>query len=239
MDFDNDTDLDLIVGTIAHPDYRQSDRTLLHVNQGPPDYTFTEESQQRGLDYYEDELHPMMIDVDNDGRLDLAMSRLRGGSKWRLYFQTEDHRFAMQAVADTGVDITRPGPTLWIDADDDGDLDFFMAKGRGRWFENQVGQDRSFLKVSLRGRAGADVTGAKVLLESSSGTQQRFLSSGEGHYNTQQSRVLHFGLGGDSGAENVRVRWPGGEVTRIGDVSANVHIRVAQGGGVELLSGPR
>jgi hypothetical protein len=35
-DIDNDGDLDLVVGSIAHPDYLQSDPTLLFVNQGPP-----------------------------------------------------------------------------------------------------------------------------------------------------------------------------------------------------------
>ncbi|MCA9513604.1 MAG: VCBS repeat-containing protein, partial [Myxococcales bacterium] len=84
-DLDNDGDMDLAVGTIAHPDYPQSDRTMLHYNQGGPDWKFSEESKARGLEYYEDELHPALMDVDNDGRLDFAMSRLRGGSKWELY----------------------------------------------------------------------------------------------------------------------------------------------------------
>lgn len=235
-DFDNDGDLDLIIGTIAHPDYTQSDRTMLHVNQGPPGYAFTEESFERGLEYYEDELHPVMVDVDNDGRLDLAMSRLRGGSKWRLYFQQDDAVFALQEVEPTGVDISRPGPTLWFDADDDGDLDFFMPQGGGRWFENRVGAGRNFLKVSLVGDQPRDATGAKVSLETSAGRQQRFLSSGEGHYNTQQSRVLHFGLGADSGAADVRIRWPNGETTELGDVRANQHLRVVQSGDVEIVS---
>lgn len=234
-DFDNDGDLDLVIGTIAHPDYSQSDRTMLHVNQGPPDYRFTEESAARGLEYYEDELHPVWVDVDNDGRLDLAMSRLRGGSKWRLYLQTEDQRFSLLPVADTGVDISRPGPTLWLDADEDGDLDFFMAQSGGRWFENRVGEGRNFLRLSLVGTAPADATGAEVRVSSSTGIQLRHLSSGEGHYNTQQSRVLHFGLGGDSGA-TVRIRWPDGETLELGAVRANLHLRVSRSGSVEIVS---
>ena len=192
------------------------------------------------LEYYEDELHPVMVDIDNDGRLDLSMSRLRGGSKWRMYFQNEANRFEMQTVADTGIDVQRPGPTLWLDGDGDGDLDMFMAKGKGRWFENVVGQARNFLKISLEGLAPRDATGARVTLESSTGTQQRTLTSGEGHYNTQQSRVLTFGLGGDLGAANVRVRWSNGTVTELGHVLANYHLSVSErDGSVRVLAAPR
>lgn len=227
-DFDNDGDLDLVVGTIAHPDFRQSDRTMLHVNQGPPDYHFTEESAARGLEYYEDELHPVLLDVDGDGQMDLAMSRLRGGSKWRLYFQTPDHGFALTAVAETGVDIERPGPTLWLDADGDGDLDMLMPKGRLRYFENRVGDAFGHLQVRLQD--ASSTVGSRVFVRSSAGLQQRMISAGEGHYNTQQSRTLHFGLGTDTGAAAVRVKWPDGTETDLGTVRRDVHIRVERSG---------
>lgn len=56
-DHDNDGDLDLVAGSIAHADYVQSDRTLLFVNQGGAEPTFTEESLERGLTWREDETH--------------------------------------------------------------------------------------------------------------------------------------------------------------------------------------
>ena len=75
---------------------------------------------------------------------------------------------------------------------------------------------------------------------SSTGTQQRTLTSGEGHYNTQQSRVLTFGLGGDLGAANVRVRWSNGTVTELGHVLANYHLSVSErDGSVRVLAAPR
>ena len=80
---------------------------MLHINGGGEAPVFEEESAQRGLEYYEDELHPALIDVDNDGRLDLAMSRLRGGSKFEFYFQAADHQFGMIDQAESGVDIER------------------------------------------------------------------------------------------------------------------------------------
>jgi len=237
-DFDNDGDLDLVVGQIAHPDYKQTDRLMLHVNPGGAPGTervFGEESAERGLEYYEDELHPALVDIDLDGRLDLAVSRLRGGSKWEVYLQSGEQRFEKQAWGDSGVDIERPGPSLWLDVDGDGDLDFFMPKGAtGRIFDN-VASQANRLVIELVGAAPRDATGARVTLESSVGKQVRELVGGTGHYNTQQTRRLHFGLGGDSGAAAVTIRWPDGEVQALGDVKANLHLRVEQGGAVSIV----
>lgn len=235
-DVDNDGDLDLVVGTIAHPDYPQSDRTMLHYNQGPGvTPRFTEESAKRGLEYYEDELHPALVDIDGDGRLDLAMSRLRGGSKWEVYLQDPDGSFVMASQEGSGVDITRPGPTVWLDYDGDGDLDFFMPQGGGRLFENAIGQDNRRLVLELVATAPRDATGARVTLTTSAGVQVREVTGGGGHYNTQSTRRLHFGLGGDSGAGDVTIRWPDGEVQELGDITADVTLRVTQGGAIELL----
>lgn len=227
-DFDNDGDLDLISATIAHPDYPHSDRTLLFVNQGGG-ASFTEESRERGLEYAEDELHPALVDIDQDGRMDLAMSRLRN-TRMEFYLQSDDHRFARQSYAVTGVDITRPGPTLWTDLDGDGDLDFFMPKGAGRVFENRAGDGRNWLKLRLIASAPREAIGARVTMQTSAGTLLREVVSGHGHYNTQPSRWLHFGLGGDSGAADVTIRWPDGTEQTLGAVRAQQALTISQGG---------
>jgi len=234
-DFDNDGDLDLIVGQIAHPDYPQTDRLLLQVNPGGASGSariFGEESAERGLEYYEDELHPVLVDIDLDGRLDLAVSRLRGGSKWEVYLQGKNQKFVKETRVESGVDIERPGPTVWLDVDGDGDLDFFMPQSaRGRFFEN-VAARANHLVVELVGKTPRDATGARMTLETSVGKHVRELIGGTGHYNSQQTRRLHVGLGADSGARGVTVRWPDGEIQAIGDVKANVHLVITQGGAI-------
>ncbi|MFO0745636.1 MAG: CRTAC1 family protein [Myxococcota bacterium] len=251
-DFDNDGDLDLAVGQIAHPDYVQSDRLMLHVNPGGApgsERIFGEESFARGLLYNEDELFPVWVDLDQDGRLDLAVSRLRrpsdadGGprdpwdGKWLFYHQTAEQKFAAQAIADVGVDVDRPGPALLIDADHDGDLDVFFPKAAGKLFENvsATGHALTIRLVGALGKSPRDATGARVMLETSVGKQVRELHSGNGHYNNQNTRELHFGLGGDSGAHAVTIRWPDGEVQVLGDVKADLRLEVVQGGDVTIL----
>jgi len=250
-DVDNDGDLDLVVGSIAHPDYPQTDRLPLHMNPGGAPgaaRVFTEESAAHGLLYNEDELIPAFVDVNQDGRLDLAVSRLRRPAapepprdpwdgNFLFYFQKENGTFAPQSLADTGIDLARPGPSVWLDADGDGDLDLFMARAGGRLWENTAATGRHLVIVleGAAGRSPRDATGARVTLETSVGKQVRTVVSGNGHYNHQSTRALHFGLGGDSGARAVTIRWPDGEEQSLGDVKADVRLHVVQGGEVSLV----
>ncbi|MCA9513605.1 MAG: ASPIC/UnbV domain-containing protein, partial [Myxococcales bacterium] len=96
--------------------------------------------------------------------------------------------------------------------------------------ENQVGQANHWLELRLVATAPRDATGARVTITTSVGKQVREVTSGNGHYNTQLSRHLMFGLGGDSGAGNVTIRWPNGEVQVLGDVKADRRLLVTQGG---------
>lgn len=233
-DFDNDGDLDLVVGTIAHPDYAQSDRTMLHVNRQTEGQTFTEESAERGLLYAEDELHPFWVDVDNDGRLDLAVSRLRE-TNFELYLQKADGTYDHQSYAESGIEVERPGPTAWLDYDGDGDLDCYIAKGRGLLYENQVGQANGWLELRFVAKAPRDATGTRVTLTTSAGPQMREIVGTGSHYNNQRTRAAYFGLGGDSGAADVQIRWPDGEVQALGDVKANQRLLVTQGGEIQVF----
>jgi hypothetical protein len=235
-DVDNDLDLDLISATIAHPDYPQSDRTLLWINQGR-DVPFDEQSLARGLEYAEDEIHPAMVDVDHDGRLDLVMSRLRQ-TKLEAYRQTEAGTYVRLDYAESGVDITRPGPTLWTDLDRDGDLDFVMPKGAGRVFENLAADGRPSIKLTLHGGAPRDATGARVVLTTPGGSQLREVVAGQGHYNSQPSRTLVFGLDGYEAASSIEVRWPDGTRTELGPVRAGVWLRLHPQQTPELIAGP-
>jgi hypothetical protein len=66
--------------------------------------------------------------------------------------------------------------------------------------------------------------------------QLREITSGNGHYNPQPSRTLYFGLGGDSCAAEVRIRWPDGTEQALGAVAADQVLTVVQGAGVSATS---
>ena len=80
-DVTNDGLMDVFLTTISHPveaDYSRkwSDPTQLLVNQGAEnDYAFVNEYVSRGLPFNEGDVDGAIIDFDNDGRLDLSVSR--------------------------------------------------------------------------------------------------------------------------------------------------------------------
>ncbi|MEM6790155.1 MAG: CRTAC1 family protein [Myxococcota bacterium] len=234
-DFDNDGDLDLLVGSIAHPDYPQSDPTSLFINQGAPNFNFVDEADVRGLDYREDEKHVAFVDADHDGFLDVATTGFRSENAWRLYLQ-EAGQLTLLDAATTGVDDQHQETMVWLDYDRDGDLDLYIAEdvGPGRLFRNDAANARRHLTITLDG-AGAgprDATGARVTLEGTAGRQLREVPGPGGHYNVQASRTLYFGLGGDACALDVNVRWPDGTVTALGDLAADQQLVVAADGTV-------
>ncbi len=220
-DFDNDGDLDLIVGQIAHADYVQSDRTLLFVNRG--DGTFSEESQERGLSWREDEKHPSWVDIDHDGRLDLAITGFRDEEvNWlAVYHQDESGQFTFLGPDETGLDDHHQEGLVWIDYDNDGDLDAYVAEDaeNAKLYRNDYANVNNWLAVRLVGGRPADGTGARIEVDGPTGTQLREITSGNGHYNPQVTKTAYFGLGGDTCASDVRVRWADGEVSSLGETA--------------------
>jgi hypothetical protein len=218
-DFDNDGDLDLVVGQIAHPDYVQSDRTLLFVNQG--DGTFAEESLERGLAWREDEKHPSWVDIDHDGRLDLAITGFRDEDvNWlAVYHQDESGQFAFVGPEESGLDDHHQEGLVWLDYDNDGDLDAYVAEDAdaAKLYRNDAADLNHWIAVRVAGGLPADGTGVRIEVDGPSGTQIREITSGNGHYNPQVSRIATFGLGGDTCASDVRLRWADGEVTSLGE----------------------
>ena len=80
-DVNDDGWLDIFLTTISHPvaaDYTRkwSDPTQVLINQGPEGgFAFINESVTRGVPFNEGDVDGALIDFDNDGRLDLSVSR--------------------------------------------------------------------------------------------------------------------------------------------------------------------
>ncbi len=212
-DADNDGDMDLLMATIAHSTEipagyrgwpqeeidalnftrRWADPSQLLINQGAAaGWAFSNTWQARKLPYNEGDIDAALADFDNDGRLDVGVSRDRkydantqyvepDQKGWfGLYRQLDDGTFASvgftsginhPADPEAAARMRGSGNVNWSDYDRDGDLDLLLGGGpgasSGHLFRNTIGQANDWLAVRVVGDGEAvnrDAIGARVTL---------------------------------------------------------------------------
>jgi len=243
-DVNGDGYMDVFLSAISHPnssDYGRtwSDPSQLLINQGPDgDYAFVNEFLERGLPFNEGDVDAATVDFDNDGRLDLSLSRdskyessySSGDQKswFGLMHQLEDGTFdsigtesGINDIDNAEWDRMKGAQNhAWADIDRDGDLDLLVGgrdQGGGRpnfLFRNDMGSENRWLTLDLVGDGDAvnrDAIGTQVRLITESRTLLREKKSSRGMYNSEDTRSLHFGLGDLACSYEVQVRWPDGE----------------------------
>jgi hypothetical protein len=245
-DVNNDGLLDAFATAISHPvasDFNRkwSDPTLLLINQGPEHgYAFVNEFQERNIPFNEGDVDGAAIDFDNDGRIDLSISRER---KYEGNYEDDEHKGyfgLMHQLADgsfesvsmtSGINVPDDSYSpfrmkgaqnhAWSDIDHDGDLDLLVG-GRGTstgrpnfLFRNEVGSDNPWFALNVEGdgvKVNRDGIGTRVELIYDDKILTREVKMSRGMHNSMDTRTLHFGLG-DFGCEYLlRVTWPDGKI---------------------------
>lgn len=251
-DVDADGDLDVVVSSISHPggDYSRtwSDPTVLLLNTGAAGgYTFDNAWLARGLPYNEGDVDAGLVDFDNDGRMDISLSRT---DKYESTYVTEEQKGwfglmhqkpdGMFEVLDRSVGLTDEdgGPGMkgaqnhaWSDIDNDGDLDLLLGardQGGGRanlLFRNDLGSKHHWLALRLvgGGAVNRDAIGARVTLTTTTTKMVREVKASRGTYNSMDTRTLYFGFGDLAcDAFTVEVRWPDGTTQTLGPTDTGI-----------------
>jgi hypothetical protein len=254
-DADRDGDLDVVISSISHPggDYSRtwSDPTVLLLNSGAAGgYTFTNAWLDRGLPYNEGDVDAAMVDFDNDGRMDISLSRT---DKYESGYTTEPqkgwfglmHQRAdgMFDALDRSVGLTDEdgGPGMkgaqnhaWSDIDRDGDLDLLLGardQGGGRanlLFRNELGNQHHYLALRVQGdgtKVNRDAIGTRVTITAGNAKLVREVKASRGTYNSMDTRTLYFGFGDlldQTCGFSVEVRWPDGTVEQFSHVDTSV-----------------
>lgn len=228
-DIDNDGDLDLVVTN--HDTNMQ-----LFLNDGTGH--FTEATAGSGLAITGAFLQVKLVDLDNDGYLDLITSGNLGGSAEHYFHGNGNGTF-------TEMPNMLPEPnarnlhTFAVgDLNRDGFIDVYAGYGQSyvtpSTTRNDVlylnnGNSNHFLSFSLRGQqSNPDGVGARVTLYGPWGTQIREVRSGES-YGIVCSFTCNFGLGASTVADSAIVRWPSGIVDKYYGLEADQFVIVQEG----------
>lgn len=238
----------------------QGDNKLQTLADGPERPTYEDIALERGVTlhrpYVGDGLlqstawHPAFEDVNNDGFLDLFVSKgnveAEEGSAMEdpseLRIGQPDGTFVEGAVEAGLVDMGRARGAALVDLDGDGLLDLVKVVRRENvqiWHNVGAGDPGAgdaaapramghWLEVEVRQDApNRDAVGSWISVRVGDLVAEREVTVGGGHV-SGQAAPMHFGLGPVATAE-VQVTWPDGEVGPWMPVDADRVVRVVRG----------
>ncbi len=228
-DLDRDGDWDLFVANLAHPRFIEfSDKSMLYLNSGPPDYSFEDEREAYGITYCETHSEPAWGDLDNDGWEDLFITAVYIGYLAFLY-RNETGQHFRDVTYPSGIQVDNGWGATWVDYDGDGRLDLAT---RTLW-HNEFPNPGHWLEVRLEGRTSNRMAiGAKVELQVGTSSERRQVVGGKGTGN-QPPQTLHFGLGEANRVDLLTISWPSGLQEQYRDLAADQHLTFVEGASLQ------
>lgn len=205
-DFDNDGDMDVIVGASSFTDGAHK----YMENNG--DGTFTDITAGSGWDTNTStNIEHIAYDFNNDGFVDV----MGGGNK--IMYNLGDGTFS---AVSTGFGVSAVG-----DLNNDGFLDFQT----GNTLRLNNGNSNNWIKLTLQGvESNRNGIGARIEIYGAWGKQIRDARSGEG-FKYMSTLNIHFGIGQATAIDQVIVRWPSGIVDVFDNVEINETLAVVEG----------
>lgn len=224
-DFDNDGDMDLCIGNLAHTDSRgrYSNPSIIFENSGTPDYKFTDKRRSMGLKFHEGNAGALWLDLDLDGYLDLWHGKYSGGAGV-FYLNSGSPDFKLKDITwQANQVIQNPWVAARIDYDNDGDLDMLVA---GKLIRNDLPRKGNWIAFRLSGNPSEAVNqnalGSKVKVYANGKMFYRQLAgSANGTHSTQSSFELHFGVGDAQTVDSVVIIYSNGKINKLESLKTN------------------
>jgi tetratricopeptide (TPR) repeat protein len=182
-----------------------------------------------------------LLDVDNDGRLDLAIANGHVNDDRPDYPYDMPTSLLMGGEGGHLTDVTQAAGSPWTiprvsrglaagDLDNDGKIDALLLPQKSPlvYFHNQTSAGHS-LTFQLEGTtSNRDGVGAVVAVVAG-GRELVRTRCGGGSYQSASDPRLHFGIGTERRVEKVEVRWPSGRVDRFGPLDGDRVYRLREG----------
>jgi enediyne biosynthesis protein E4 len=226
-DVDNDGDLDLFVANALESN------NFMYLNNGNGSFSSVVDGPH--VDATGAAMGSCFGDMDNDGDLDLFVSRSDNQPN-TLYLNDGSGLFTL--ATDSGLtDAARSSRGCsWGDMDNDGDLDLFVTNAFGdddtnELYQNDLesghwigfdldGDPESGSSYGVRINMTATINGREV-------TQLREWTGQNGAYGSSTAR-LHFGLGDATAARSVTVTWPSGKSQTLASLAVDRRITLSE-----------
>lgn len=211
-DFDNDGDMDLVVGASSFTDGGHK------VMKNNGDGTFTNVTAGSGWDVFTGlSIEYVSYDFNNDGFADVFTNDY-------IMYNNGDFTFTPIQVP---MDVAAVG-----DLNNDGFLD--VQVGNNIYYSS--GNSNNWIKLNLEGvQSNINGIGSRVELYGSWGKQIRDVQAGIG-FRHMGSLNVHFGIGTASSIDSIIVRWPSGQIDLICFPTINTNVFIKEGLGTLPIS---
>jgi hypothetical protein len=184
------------------------------------------------------------LDYDNDGWKDLLITQGHDLDTIQLTFPDLRYKEPMVLARNTGkgfVDVSAQAGEVfqkaWVgrglaigDIDNDGRLDAVVTTNDGtlRVLHNSTQNQNHWLTLELVGhKSNRDAIGAEVRVVTAKGSQWATVSTA-GSYLSSSDKRVHFGLGSETSAQSIEIRWPSGIRQTLKDVHGDQILQVQE-----------
>jgi len=236
-DYNNDGWPDLVITDLANQRY------ALYQNNG--DSTFTYASFSTGLarsTMQHSGWGVRFLDYDNDGWKDLLIAQGHDLDTIELNYPNLHYREPMLLLRNTGrdfADVSSDSGAVfhesWLgrgmaigDIDNDGRIDAVVITNDGPAYilRNETPTQNHWIALKLVGhKSNRDAIGAEVKLVTVKGQQFATVSTA-GSYLSSSDKRVHFGMGSESIAQTIEIRWPSGIVQTLKNIRADQILQV-------------
>ena len=236
-DYNNDGRPDIVVTDLANQRY------ALYENNGDGTFTYTSQSLGIGsMTLSHSGWGVRFLDYDNDGWKDLLIAQGHDLDTVELNYPNLHYREPMLLAHNTGhgfVDISAQAGSVfrqpWVargmaigDLDNDGRIDAVVTTNDGpvHVLHNETTPQNHWILLKLVGhKSNRDAIGAEVTLVTGSGSQYATVSTASSYLSASDKRV-HFGLGQETTAQRIEIRWPSGISQTLKDIPADQILQI-------------
>jgi hypothetical protein len=236
-DYNNDGWPDLLITDLANQRY------ALYQNNRDGSFTYSSFSTGLGrITMLHSGWGARFFDYDNDGWKDLIVAQGHDLDTVEINYPNLRYKEPMLLLRNTGsgfADVSAQSGAVfqqaWLgrglaigDLDNDGRVDVVVSTNDGpaHILHNETATQNHWLTLNLVGhKSNRDAIGAEVKLTTAKSSQFATVTTA-GSYLSSSDKRVHFGLGSETSAQSIEIRWPSGILQKLSDIRADQVLQI-------------